>query len=203
MAAARRPALLLAGLLLATAAGAADITRLEVDHDGDSFTLHTEVKLHTDPEATWYVLTDYDHFGRITGAIRKSERLEQRPDGKVAVHTLTRGCFGPFCRDVGQIQLFHREGDRLIAETLPRYSDLEQGRSEWILKPTPHGTRLVWKMQLEPKFWVPPLIGTWLMERALRSQARYSAANIETLARRWRARHGPPPPIPHAPTPVQ
>ena len=38
------------------------------------------------------------------------------------------------------------------------------------------------RSEIEPAFWVPPLIGPWLIQRALQAETLKSVANLERLA---------------------
>jgi len=74
------------------------------------------------------------------------------------------------------------DGGDLHAEVLPAQSDFSYGRADWQFRPAGTSTHLRFSAELEPAFWVPPLLGPWLVERSLREEAERTSAGIERLA---------------------
>lgn len=66
---------------------------------------------------------------------------------------------------------------------VPEQSNLKMGRTLWHMQAENDGTRLHWEMTAVPGFWVPPFIGSVLVERGLRIEGRRGVAGVEKLAR--------------------
>jgi hypothetical protein len=64
----------------------------------------------------------------------------------------------------------------------PAASDFRHARELWQLQPHAGGTRLTYQAEFEPAFFVPPLIGPWLIKARLRSELEDIAARLEQLA---------------------
>ena len=67
----------------------------------------------------------------------------------------------------------------LVAEVLPGQSDLKSGRVHWQLRAEGEGTRLFYRSETEPDFWVPAVIGPWMIRRLLLGEVRATTAHIE------------------------
>jgi len=63
---------------------------------------------------------------------------------------------------------------------VPEQSDFNHSISEWRLQPDGDGTRILYHLEMEPKFWVPPIIGPWILQRRL---ARGGAAAVDRIER--------------------
>ena len=182
---AKRRGLLLALALLPGVASGADFRRLDVSRVGDSYQIQALVYLDAPPAAVFAVLTDYAHFTRISGSIVESRRVRQLDADDTLVYTDTRFCALFFCRHVKEMQKVTETppGD-IVSTVLPAQSDnVRSGSASLHMEAEGDGTLLHWQIRLQPGFWVPPLLGPYLVERSLRTEGRRSADGVERLAR--------------------
>jgi hypothetical protein len=56
---------------------------------------------------------------------------------------------------------------------------------------------MIYRLEVEPDFWVPPLIGTWVLKRSVSRGALRAVTRIEGLARELDGR----PPLEPVPSP--
>lgn len=179
-----RSLLLALCLCVAPAVAAADFYTLTVSHDGDLYAMSADAHLAAPPAAVYAVLTDYEHLTRISSAVLKSHVVQHLDNGEVLVYTDSRVCALFFCRHIVELQRYTRPGPQdLVAEVVPERSDLKMGRTTWHLEAENDGTHLHWEMTAVPGFWVPPFIGSALVERGLRIEGRRGVAGVEKLAR--------------------
>ena len=71
----------------------------------------------------------------------------------------------------------------ITTSVIAERSDMPFARSEWVLTPENGGTRIEYRLAMEPGFWVPPVIGPMVIRRKLRSSGLRAAENLERLAR--------------------
>lgn len=163
---------------------AAEMRELTVDWQDDVYSIMAVADLDAPLDAVRRVLLDVEHYHWITGAIRESTLLDRQGPRQVTIYTRMEACFGPFCKEVEQVQRVDFREDNLIRLTsLPKYSDVKLGESEWRIEPLPENrTRIAWRLRMEPDFWVPPLIGPALVRSGLREEGRDTINGIETLA---------------------
>lgn len=75
------------------------------------------------------------------------------------------------------------EGDgEIVGQALPSASDFRELREHWRIVPDDSGTRVHYAATMMPKFFVPPLIGPWLIKATLRRELATSARRIERLS---------------------
>ena len=73
----------------------------------------------------------------------------------------------------------------IVYTTVPAQSDFKRGREQVIIMAqSPRRTRVTYNAALEPDFFVPPLIGTWLIKRHVRQNLEESMERVEELAGR-------------------
>lgn len=65
---------------------------------------------------------------------------------------------------------------------MPGQGEFESGSCLWRVVPDANGTRLHDEATRAVGFWVPPLIGTWVIARTLREQLTYSVMLLERAA---------------------
>jgi hypothetical protein len=179
-----------AGLMLAvfaTAARSASIDTLDVQRSGARYEVHMEVTLSAAPARAFAIFTDYANLPKINPAVRQVEAA-LAADGATRVSTEVHVCVALYCRNLHQTQLLRAQGDagRLVADVVPGQSpnpgDLRYGHAEWQFSGAGSRTHLSVQLQIEPAFWVPPMIGPWLIARELRAEAQATSAGIERLA---------------------
>ncbi len=170
--------------LASGAAAAARIDRLDVERDADAYRVVMEARIDAPSPAVWAVLTDVAHLGDLSPSFREVEVLRGAPAGIERVRTLTRFCMLFICRNVRQVQDFSRPGPRrLHASVDAAASDLSAGEADWRLQAQGTGARLLFESRIVPRFWVPPVIGTWMIQRSLGAEAQVIVGSLERIAR--------------------
>lgn len=163
---------------------AAQIESLKVTQDGARYRTEMRVLLDVPAAAAYAVLTDYTLLARINPQIRQVEVLSGKAPAPARLRTLVRLCVGLLCKQVEQVQdMMQPAATELQARVIPEKSDLAYGVADWRFVPEGGHSRLYFNAEIEPKFWVPPLIGPWLVRRALTHEAITTSTGIEAAAR--------------------
>jgi len=176
------------GCFAATAsASAADIQSLQVQHDGSRYHVEMQVKLQAPAAAAYAAFAAPGSLPAINPSVQKVQVLEHGSDERARIYTEVRVCAVLYCKTLRQVQDMRYaprpDGGDLHAEVLPGLSDFSYGRADWGFRPAGSATLLHFSAELEPAFWIPPLLGPWLVERSLREEAQRTSAGIERLAR--------------------
>lgn len=168
-------------------ARAFELQSLVVTRADARYRVQMSVNLDVPARDAYGVFSDITRLPQINSSVREARVLQQNPAEGLRVYTLVRMCVSFFCRMLEQVQdmqfLAHAAGGEIRAEVLPHLSNLRYGRARWTLRDCAGNTCLRFEAELEPDFWVPPLIGPWLIQRKLRSEAMQTGAGIERLAR--------------------
>jgi hypothetical protein len=184
----RAPVLLLAAAAAAAPVCAAVLNDLEITRDSARYELTADVLMDATPEAIFQVLTDYDRFDRISSIYKESSYLEPAEDGTPLVYTRVEGCLLFFCMNMRRVERLETRWPQWIRTTaLPEQSDFHFSQSEWVLVPEGDGTRVSYRLEMEPDFRVPPVIGPWVLKRRLLSGGARAVERIERLAQELHA----------------
>jgi hypothetical protein len=198
---AARAAAALGALGAGALAAAATIDAFDVRKQKGIYSFEANVRLEATRESIYTVLMDYDDnaYSRISRSYKESRYLEPAADGTPIVYTRMEGCAGRRCISFERTERVETVAPRWIKSTaLPELSDFKHAMSEFVLEPDGDGTKMVYRLEIEPDFFLPPLIGPWYLKRTLSRGGLRAVTRIEGLAREL---DGRPPLEPAAPAP--
>jgi hypothetical protein len=117
------------------------------------------------------LITDYDHLQDINPAVRESRILRTDSPERCRIRVVTRVCVLFYCRNITQSQdMVHLPGYLIEATILPENSDFRRGHAQWRLTAVGDVTLMHFSAELVPDFFMPPLIGPWLIRREMVNQ---------------------------------
>jgi hypothetical protein len=183
---ARAAATAFAALAASAAAVAATMEQLDVKRQRGRYSLEAEARLAASPESIYAVLTDFDdnRYSRISGAYKESRYLEPAADGTPLVYTRMEGCALWHCMSLERTERLETDAPHWIkSTTLPEGSNFKHSTSEWVLERDGENTKMTYKLEMEPDFFVPPVVGPWYLKRTLTQGSQRAVVRIERLAR--------------------
>ena len=163
---------------------------MRVTRNGARFLIDMRIAIDAPAATVFRALQDYAAMTHYNPDLR-SVRVERTPvPDRVRLFTTIHACVLIFCKTMHQEELMTAtpgaDGGTLDAELLPRGGDFKRGHGLWIVKPCP-ATRGVTcmdvRIELVPAFWVPPVIGPWVMRRKLTEEAQLTSGGLEQTAR--------------------
>ena len=167
----------------------ATIRTIEVTHDHGVYRLVSDAYIDAPREAIFEVLTDYERFGRISSTNNDYGCMEPAADGVPIIYTTMEGCVLFFCVSMRRVERLETNVPGFIrTDTLPEQSDFKSSVSEWTLTSEAGGTNMTYSLMMEPDFWIPPLIGPWVLKQRLERGGNGAVNRIERLARELAAR---------------
>lgn len=174
-----------AGLLVALCSSTAwsvEIEWVSVVKSGKTFSTEAIFLVQAPQDAVVGAITAFDRLSELNPAVLSSS-AELRETGKVRVTTQIRDCISFFCRSVTLVEdvQFDAAGN-LRSQIVSEGSDFADGTAVWQFDTVGKKTRVRYRSQVRPKFWLPPLLGSAAFRHALGRQIRVSATNIEILA---------------------
>jgi hypothetical protein len=181
----------LAALAVLTGAGpmpahAAALEHISVQRDESRYRMELSARLDAPLDRSFAVFSDYRQLPKINDAVERIELRDGATPPAQRLYTRVRVCVWLFCTHLDQVQDIVRvdaAGTRgLHADVLPQQSNLRYGSADWRMHDCRGDTCLEFAAELEPDFWVPPLIGPWAIERAMRREAVQTAQGIERMA---------------------
>jgi hypothetical protein len=182
--------LLMLGLLLSREVAAANLRSAVVDEtQAHRYRVRVQMDLDAPRNQVFAVLTDYAHYARLNHDIERAQVLGPGAlQNSTRVETWIRACVAFFCHDLHQLEDVSALSDAasvssVAAEGIPEEGGMRFSRSRWDVKACGQQTTcLGFYVEVEPDFWVPPLLGTWLIQRTLRNKAVETCEQVERLA---------------------
>jgi len=185
--------LLVALCCCAGAASAAEMRSVDVGYEDSRYTLQSEVWFDAPLEAVYAVFSHWDLSTQFSSAIVKSNDLAPDAQGRPQFFVRNRGCLLFFCRTFdrqGYVESQPFEVLRAIAN--PETSDFVVSQESWTFTPENGGTAVVYDMLMQPKFWVPPGIGPYIIKRKLKNDGGDAVDRVEAIAQRMAQGFGTP-----------
>jgi hypothetical protein len=162
---------------------AAELRDVVVEKIGDRYHLTSITYFEASQSQLYKVLTDFDKYLSFSSAFVEAENREPDEQGRPGFYTKMEGCALLFCKTyirIGYLEL-QPEHD-IVAVADPEQSDFAYSRERWQLIPEGDGTIMIYNFEMEPGFWVPPLIGPYVIKRALKAGGGNAVGRIETVA---------------------
>jgi hypothetical protein len=162
---------------------AAEILELDVTREDGHILVRSSLTIDAPLPDVYRALTDYDQFDELSKRFIESRFVAPAADGPARVYTVLEGCVWFFCRSVKRTARLELTPDeRIVATAEPELSDVEYGVEVWELTAAEGFTRVEYWHDMDPEFWVPPVLGVWAIKRALETDSLIAAQRIEELA---------------------
>lgn len=159
-----------------------EILKQHVDEIDDHFVMNLEVRLDVDYQTAYRIMTDFDNISALNDTIKLSEHLVNNGRSHY-VHIESEGCVLFYCKRVIQYLDVKEIGHGYImASTDVKKSNLAFGSDFFHLLDEGETVRLQYSQDMQPGFWIPPLIGSWLVKKRLLKEAIKTARGIELRA---------------------
>ncbi len=161
---------------------AANITSSSAEYKNDRFLIKVVGVVDASPEHVFAVLTDYNNISKISPKIVESKIIKTDGDA-IIVKTVAEGCVWFFCKKVVNVQTTTSILEKSIQSiTIPAQSNLKFGKMVWNIKETKSGTEIEYGAEIEPDFFVPPLIGAYFIKNSMLQEAKDFVDSVEKLS---------------------
>jgi ribosome-associated toxin RatA of RatAB toxin-antitoxin module len=163
-------AVLVALLVPGIAPGAPPDGRLETRVTREGRLLHVQATLDADAPSKlcFAVLADYDRLEEFVPGLVSSDVVSE-PGQPILLHQVGNASAGPFDYTL-DVTLAVRESAPRLIEFERVDGNLRQMKGRWKVSGDPAHCGIDYQAQIEPAFWVPPLIGPMLMRNRVETQ---------------------------------
>lgn len=159
-----------------------EVIKSTVSHKKNIYTASLEMHINAPANKVYALFTDYDELSRLSDNITDSEIIDEDPP-EYTVIVKTHNCVLFFCIDLKQTQYVLELGEGYIAvEDIKGQSDFIYAESHWHIYPYKKGTRVTFKSEMKPGFWLPPLIGPWYFKKRMLKETKNMIERLEKLA---------------------
>jgi len=169
-------------LFVCASAGSAEVLSVDVESEGKRYHMLGKSIIQATPEFIFNTLMDYDNFHRLASGIAETRFLEPENPDELLAYTRIDSCVLFFCKSVEKVETIHAiEFREISTEAIPEKSDFVFNKSRWLLEDGDDGTYVTYEAEIEPDFWMPPLITKWAIRYKLRKSAELIGMRIEYL----------------------
>ncbi len=155
-----------------------------VRFENNTYFLTAKFDVEASPAQVMQALTDYDNLADLNPAIIVSELLQSPDKSNERIRTVVHGCILFFCKNVTRVEDVQQMGnEKLEATIIPMLSDLRSGYAIWLLAKNPFGTTVKYEADAQPKFWVPPIIRSYVLKRKFKKQATETVKRLQEVAK--------------------
>jgi len=144
--------------------------------DADAIDVDVDLRVEATPQQVWDVLTDYSHMAEFVSNVAMS-RIVRRAEEKLEVAQTSRLTFGPFEFTFDNVREIEFVPLREIRSTAVS-GDMKASAFTTRLAAEGGETQITNRGRFIPGRWIPPLIGTPLLEMETRKQFAEFRAEI-------------------------
>lgn len=156
-----------------------------VHNDDGVYRIEMDLEIEADVDAVYGIITDYANMHRISNLLTESSVMETPEHIGIRRRLVSEICILVFCFDSVMVEDVEEIGGDTIRTTLiPEQSDFISGHSHWHIQTLDEGRSLLrFRYEIQPDFWIPPVIGALLIKRKLLREAEETIEIMEALAR--------------------
>ena len=171
-------------LCACSAIKAGEIQQASVVFARDIYTVKFDGLIYVAPSEVYRLVTDHDHLYRLNDIVMESTLLTRTDASIKKRRVIMHICILIFCRDMKLVESLQENGkDELIATVVPAESDFRSGRTVWQVMPAGVAqSRLQLHSTFRPAFWVPPVIGPWLIRNKMEQELSVMMVRLEQYA---------------------
>ena len=173
--------------LTAAHARAAQVLGVELKRDGARFRIDMHITLDAPPPQVFRALRDYAAMPRYNPDLVAVQVEPTSEPNRARLFTTVHTCVLFFCKTIHQEQIMiataRASGGILTAELVPQNGAFA-GAGRWVVDRCRDRPQACLDIQIEllPQFWVPPVIGPWLIRRKMAEEAQRSSVGLEKVA---------------------
>lgn len=165
---------------------AAEMRSVDVEYENKRYTMQSEAWFDAPVEQVYAVFRDWDLSTQFSSAIVDSRNMAADERGRPQYYVRNRGCVLFFCLTFERYGYVESEPSSVLrAFANPETSDFLLCNETWTFVAENGGTSVVYDLSMQPKFWVPPGIGPYVIKRKLKSDGGDAIDRIEAIARRF------------------
>jgi len=165
---------------------AAQIVEVQVEQADGAYHIYFEILVNAPRDRVQDVLSDYEALHEMSPGIISSQLLSGEAGGDAKIDIRLKPCVWVLCRKMRKVSTVTINAyGGIVYKTVPELSDFKGGKEQVIVKAsqTPGQTRVTYNASLVPDFFVPPLIGSWLIRKHVIKNLDVSSRRLEEKAR--------------------
>ena len=176
--------ILVTSLLVGSAtmgANGAEILDSEITFDKGKIDYRFNARVDLPKETVLGILTDYRYLPRLNKHIKSSAQLSS--EARVIRVFKLEKCIVSFCFNLNFGEEIQFELNGIKLRIIKNRSSFHSGSATWRIEEFSKNQSLIFiDGQLEPKFWIPPVIGLYFLDKVFNEQIAATVKNVEKLS---------------------
>ena len=172
-------------LLSSMPARAGTVRDIHTQYEDGIYRLAVDVIIDGRFDAVYGLVTDYDRLKELSDIFVDTALISPPGVEPKRRRLVARACVFLFCDEATMVEDVEEiERKTILTRVVPELSDFKYGKSRWEVSAVDADhSRIRFSYEIQPDFWVPPLIGPYFIKRKLLAAARQTITRIEVLAR--------------------
>ena len=165
-------------------AHAGEVQTTSVEYSEGVYSLELDAIVLAEHASVYKIVTDDNNLYRLSNVLIESTLLSDINAQIKRRRLVTKTCILFFCFKTTLVEEVEEIDDTLIIATIDAsQSDFEFGKTYWQITPEESGvTRIHYQSEIKPSFWIPPVIGPWVVKRKMLKEAMETIDQLELLA---------------------
>ena len=161
-----------------------EIKTATVQYKNDIYTISFDARLAASQADVYRIVTDYNRLDRLNDIIVTSALLTKPGVSPAKRQIKLHVCILIYCRQGTLVETVTEYNlDTIFAIIIPEESDIDFAESHWqVISLGKHSTQFSLTSQLRLGFWIPPVIGPWLIKKKMISELSIMVDRLELLA---------------------
>ena len=166
-------------------ATAAEILDSKINLKNGIINYQFNASVDSTPNAVFNTLSNHKYLPQLNKHI-KSSAQESRGTKTIRLFKLEK-CILNFCFDLNFEEEIKFLANSMSMVIIADGSSFHSGKSKWVTKKiSKNQTGISITGQLKPKFWIPPVIGVYFLDKVFNEQINETMANLERQAQQKR-----------------
>ena len=165
-------------------AGAGEIHRVDVSYRQGFYLFNIDAVIDGRYDVIHKLVSDYANLYQLSDAVLESVVLGSPRPGEQRLRFVARVCILFFCFKKSLVVDVTEAPDGVFnAIVVPHLCDFKSGHGTWRFTPDgPSRTFVHYSGEQQPAFWIPPVIGPFILRHKLITEAIKTIHNLELLA---------------------
>lgn len=179
----RTLAVLVLSLFLPAAWGA-DVRSVDVHEQDGRYTVNFDALIDVPVDEALRLMLTPGLWPQLSPIITDAKVVAEGERVPRRVEITFYDCVFIFCKTVHKTEDITVGADGHIESlALPEQSDFSYAKEEWHIFSVDDRTHIEYRSEMVPSFFVPPVIGPFILKARLRNMLTHTATNLEKLAR--------------------
>jgi len=152
------------------------------EHQG-RYSVFFDALLDAPHESIYAIIADPARWPQLSKIVTASEVVGELPGDRRKVSVTFQDCILIFCQTIHKHEALRTSPNGNINTlAIPEQSDFSYAHEHWQISAEDQHTRILYRAEMTPSFYVPPLVGAYILKAKIRSLLLQVTANLETLA---------------------